>query len=261
MIITLLTDFGLQDSYVGIMKGVIKSINPDVDLIDLTHSIPRQNLLATSFILENAIDYFPSNTIYLIVVDPTVGSERKPILMTCVKGCFICPNNGVLTGVLSKYEPQKIYHLTNRKYWLNHNLSNTFHGRDIFAPVTAYLSKGVALEELGEPITSKDLVALDLPKIEIKENSILGAIQYIDIYGNLITNIPTEMVREKLWCAIVNGVEIPSGKTYSTVAQSELVALCGSHGYIEIASNGGNAQTILEQNYGNIIEVKIETSN
>jgi hypothetical protein len=258
MLITLLTDFGLQDGYVGIMKGVIKSINPEVDLIDLTHDIPRQNLFAASFVLQNAIDYFPPNTIYLIVVDPGVGTTRKPILMTCERGYFICPNNGLLTGVLSKYEPQQIYQLTNSKYWLNHNISNTFHGRDLFAPITAYLSKGVALEELGESIPSNDLVTLDLPKIEIKENSILGTIQYIDIYGNLITNIPITMVEGKSWYAIVNGVQINSGKTYSSVAQSELVTLCSSHGYLEIASNGGNAQTILKQDYGNLIEVKID---
>ena len=258
MIITLLTDFGLQDGYVGIMKGVIKNINPDVDLIDLTHNIPRQNLFATSFVLQNAIDYFPADTIYLIVVDPTVGSKRKPILMTCERGYFICPNNGLLTGVLSKYKPQQIYNLTNSNYWLKDNISNTFHGRDIFAPVTAHLSIGVALEELGEPINANDLVNLNLPSVEVKQDTIIGAIQYIDIYGNLITNIPAQMVEGKTWYAIVNGVKIDSGITYSSVLQLDLVALSGSHGYLEIASNGGSAKMILEQNYGYIIEVKIK---
>lgn len=257
MIITLLTDFGLEDVYVGVMKGVIKTICSDVDLIDLSHNIPRQNLYAASFALQNAIDFFPSDTIHLVVVDPGVGSKRNAIVMLCEKGYFICPDNGVLTGVLSKYKPQKIYSLSNSNYWLSQNVSSTFHGRDIFASVAAHLANSIPVDSLGDRMDSEHLVKLNLPTMEMVGNTIIGAIQYIDIYGNLVTNIPAEFLQGKSWYVIDNEIQIHSNLTYSSVEKFALVALIASHGYLEIAVNGGSAKMILGKDYGDLIKVKL----
>ena len=257
MIVTLTTDFGLQDSYVGIVKGIIKTISPQVELIDLTHNIPPQNLYAASFILANGIDYFPRDTIHLIIVDPTVGSDRKIIAVVCEQGYFICPDNGLLTGVLLKYRPKQAYHLTNNQYWLNKQVSKTFHGRDIFAPVTAHLANGISLDDLGEEIAVDDLVTLDLPTMTKEDNTIQGIIQYIDIFGNLITNIPAKLVKNRSWYVQDKSLTIESYTTYNDVSPSELLSLIGSHGYVEIAVNGGNAKMTLNKQYGDIIEVKI----
>lgn len=256
--ITLLTDFGLQDIYVGVMKGIIKIINPDIDIIDLTHNIPPQNIIAASFALASAVDFFPDDTIHLAIVDPTVGSDRKIVAIAFEKGYIICPNNGIITEVLNKYQPQQVYELTNSNYWLNHNPSNTFHGRDIFAPMTAYLSKGIGLETLGHNLNQEDLVILDNIHPIIKEKEIIGSIQYIDTYGNLITNIPSKMLENKSWYVQEGDNKIFPQFTYSNIKKKELLTLIGSHGYVEIAINQGNAKIILNKEYGDFITVKIE---
>jgi len=254
-LITLLTDFGLQDIYVVVMKGIMKTINPDIEIIDLTHNIPPQNIIAGSFALASAVDFFPNDTIHLVIVDPTVGSERQIIAIAIKKGYIICPNNGIVTGVLNKYEPQQIYELTNSNYWLNSNPSNTFHGRDIFAPMTAYLSKGIRLETLGKSIKREDLVILDNIYPIIKDNEIIGSVQYIDTYGNLITNIPNHVLENKSWYVKEKGRKIYPHLTYSNVKTGELIALFGSHGYIEISVNQGNAQKVLKKKYNDSIAV------
>lgn len=255
--ITLLTDFGLQDTYVGVMKGVIKTINPEVEIIDLTHNIPPQNIIAGSFALASAVDFFPHHTIHLAIVDPTVGSERKIIAIAFEKGYIICPNNGIVTGILKKYKPQQVYELTNSKYWLHSNPSKTFHGRDIFAPMTAYLSKGIKLETLGKRIKKEDLIILDNTYPIIKDNEIIGTIQYIDTYGNLITNIPNYLLENKSWYIQEKEQKIYPHSTYSSVKKDELITLFGSHGYIEISVNQGNAQKVLNKQYNNNIVVKL----
>ncbi|WP_373479648.1 S-adenosyl-l-methionine hydroxide adenosyltransferase family protein [Geminocystis sp.] len=253
--ITLLTDFGLQDIYVGVMKGVIKAINPDVDLIDLTHEIPRQNILAARFSLMNAVDFFPNNTIYLAVVDPQVGSARKAIIIMFEKGYLICPDNGICSGVLDKYKPQKIMELTNNKYWLNKNPSNTFHGRDIFAPIAAYVSKGVSLDELGKEIHLETLIKVNIPPFILTNNEIIGSIQYIDIYGNLVTNIPANIFDNQSWYVIEKDYIINHYLTYSCVNNGDLLALIGSHGWLEIAVNGDSAKIKLNKEYCEQIKV------
>ena len=258
MIITLLTDFGLQDNYVGVIKGVIKTICPSADLIDLTHNIPPQDLFAASFALQNSIDYFPHDTIHIAVVDPTVGSERKAVGVVCQQGRFICPDNGILTGVLHKYKAQAVYQLNNPRYWLNQDVSATFHGRDIFAPIAAHLAKGCSWDDLGEAINPDDLVKLDLPHPTIDGGTITGKIQYIDVYGNLVTNIPASMLRGKSWYIRGRNRRISSKLTYSSVSPSELVTLIGSHGYVEIAVNGGSAKIVLGKKCSDMIEIKIK---
>lgn len=255
--ITLLTDFGLQDIYVGVMKGVIKTINPDVDLIDLTHEIPSQNILAARFALMNAVDFFPDDTIHVAVVDPGVGSSRKAIAIDFERGYLVCPDNGICSGVLSKYKPKQIIELTNNKYWLNSNASSTFHGRDIFAPIGAYLSKGVSLNELGKVMKEESLVNLNVKPIIIKDREIIGSIQYIDIYGNLVTNIPANILNNKSWYVIEKENNINCHLTYGSVNQGELLALIGSHGWLEMAVNGGSAKMKLNKQYCDQIRVII----
>ncbi|MGI0481308.1 SAM hydrolase/SAM-dependent halogenase family protein [Geminocystis sp. CENA526] len=255
--ITLLTDFGLQDVYVGVMKGVIKSINPNVEIIDLTHQIPPQNISAGRFALMNAVDFFPDNTIYLVIVDPTVGSQRKAISIEFDKGYLICPDNGIYSGILPKYSVKKVVELNNSKYWLNTNPSSTFHGRDIFASVAGYLSKGVSIDELGNPIKEENLVKLNIPSPIINNNEIIGSIQYIDVYGNLITNISQDMLHNKSWYVLENTLQINPDFTYSSVNQGELLALIGSHGWLEIAVNCGSAKMKLNKQYLDRIKVVI----
>ncbi|BAQ65191.1 S-adenosyl-l-methionine hydroxide adenosyltransferase family protein [Geminocystis sp. NIES-3709] len=255
--ITLLTDFGLQDIYVGVMKGVIKTINPDVDLIDLTHEIPPQNILAGRFALMNAVDFFPDNTIYLAIVDPTVGSERKAIAIEFEKGYLVCPDNGISSGILNKYKSKNIVELTNKKYWLNNNPSSTFHGRDIFAPISAYLSRGVNINDLGKQIREDTLVKLDIESPIINNHEIIGSIQYIDIYGNLVTNISVDILNNESFYVLEGEQKIKSFLTYSSVNKGDLLALIGSHGWLEIAVNGGSAKIKLNKQYHDRIRVII----
>ncbi len=256
-IITLLTDFGLQDVYVGVMKGAIATINPMLRTIDLTHQIPPQNILAARFALMNAFAYFPSNTVYLAVVDPGVGSNRRGVAISLKDGFLVGPDNGIFSGILALYPAIEAVELTNSQYWLSAAPSTTFHGRDIFAPVAAHLASGVSLEALGTKIEPNELIKVDLPPYQHLETEIIGLIQYIDIFGNLITNIPGKAVEEKTWSAVVDDLVIASGETYSSVKEGEVVALVGSHGWVEIAVNGGNAKIKLQKNWGDWIRIKL----
>jgi S-adenosyl-L-methionine hydrolase (adenosine-forming) len=257
-IITLLTDFGDRDVYVGVMKGAIASINSQLQVIDLTHQIPPQNLWAAKFALLNAYPYFPPQTVHIAVVDPGVGSNRRGIAIQFSEGYLVCPDNGLSSGILDLTSAIAAVELTNSQYWRVLEPSTTFHGRDIFAPVGAHLANGVPLQALGQEIDLASLVKLDLPSVEINQNQISGSIQYIDHFGNLITNIPGNLVQEKTWCIMLDEIAINSGKTYSNVALGEAVTLVGSHGWIEIAVNAGNAQNKLKINWGDLIQVLVE---
>lgn len=241
-IITLLTDFGDRDVYVGVMKGVMARIAPSAKTIDLTHQIPPQNLQAARFALSNAYPYFPSDTVYVAVVDPGVGSTRRNIAVRFSQGTVVCPDNGICSGIIDLDSPIAAVELTNTEYWRVPNPSNTFHGRDIFSPVGAHLANGVALNKLGQAIDPQSLIRLGLPPIEVKQEKIDGCIQYIDRFGNLVTNIPEDLVREKTWQIRIGKIEISSASTYSDVATGQAVTLIGSHGWVEIAVNGGDAR-------------------
>ncbi|AFZ43054.1 protein of unknown function DUF62 [Halothece sp. PCC 7418] len=259
MILTLTTDFGLEDVYVGVMKGVIAKINPHLNLIDLTHQIPPQNIAAGRFCLMNAVPYFSKNTVHVAVVDPGVGSERKGCAIALENGYLVGPDNGLFSGVLSQFSAQKAVALTNSNYWRVEAASNTFHGRDIFAPVGAHLASGVPLEALGETIPLDQLTDDSFPSPEITSNQILGAIQYIDYFGNLITNIPGTVVEGKDWSVTVNQQVIPKGNTYSSYPPQSLIALIGSHGWVEIAMNQGNAAAALSLTYGSAIALQFSS--
>ena len=258
-IVTLLTDFGLSDVYVGVMKGVIAQINPALTVIDLTHQIPPQTIAAARFNLMNAYPYFPDGTVHIAVVDPGVGSHRKAIALQLDQGFLVGPDNGLFSGVLSQNPVITAVELTNSNYWRTPTPSTTFHGRDIFAAVGAHLASGVPLEELGEWIDPTTLVQLPIPELIQTEVGIAGCIQYIDYFGNVVTNIPATEVTGKTWSVVIGDRIIPASQTYSDAALGEVVALIGSHGWVEIAVNSGSAASQLQLDLGNRIEIILTT--
>lgn len=188
-IIALLTDFGYKDNFVGIMKGVILGINPQVNLVDISHGVKPQSIFEAYFLLKNSYKFFPKGTIFVAVVDPGVGSKRKSILIETNDYFFIGPDNGIFS-FLESHEIKNIVHLTNKEYFLK-PVSSTFHGRDIFAPAAGFLSKGVSPEELGTLI--KSIKRVEIPKPRIEKDKLVGEIIYIDGFGNLISNISREV--------------------------------------------------------------------
>lgn len=277
-IITLLSDFGLSDVYVGVMKGVIAHINPALSVVDLTHQIPPQSIAAARLSLMNAYRYFPAGTVHIAVVDPGVGSHRRGVALQIDAGFLVGPDNGLFSGVLSQTEVVAAVELTNPDYWRTPTPSTTFHGRDIFASVGAHLASGVAIEHLGEVIDPVTLVQLAIPKPTSTATGVAGYIQYIDHFGNLITNIPAADVEGKTWSVVVGDSSgetlrdriseaarsaaarsadrfIPSSLTYSDRELGEVVTLIGSHGWVEIAVNGGNAQSELQLDLGARVQV------
>jgi S-adenosylmethionine hydrolase len=255
-ILTLLSDFGDCDVYVGVMKGVIAQVNPSIRAVDLTHQIPPQNIAVARFCLMSAYSYFPKGTVHLAVVDPGVGSMRRAVAVETTLGFLVAPDNGILGGVLSQSQAIRAVELTNPQYWRIPEPSNTFHGRDIFAPVAAHLASGVSLLELGSDIDPVSLVELDLPKCQQIINGVLGCVQYIDVFGNLVTNIPGSYVMHRNWCVNVTGLRIPGGETYSHVEIGNAVALVGSEGWVEIAINRGNAQLQLQIQLAETVELE-----
>ena len=256
-LVTLLSDFGLSDVYVGVMKGVIAQINPMLRVVDLTHQILPQNIAAARFSLMNAYPYFPEGTVHVAVVDPGVGSHRKAIAIQLDSGFLVGPDNGLFSGVLSHSRVIAVVELTNAKYWQTSTPSQTFHGRDIFAPIGAHLASGVPLEELGKTIEPATLAQLELPAIHTTPAVITGCIQYVDHFGNLITNIPATVVQGKTWSVAVGEELILGCQTYSDCQLGEVVALIGSHGWVEIAVNGGSAQSRLRLDWGATVKVMV----
>jgi hypothetical protein len=255
-LITLLTDFGEQDVYVAVMKGVITQINPELWVIDLTHQIPPQNLAAARFNLMSACPYFPVGTVHVAVVDPGVGSLRRAIAVECALGFLVGPDNGLFSGILSQYPVIQAVELTHSQYWRTAEPSTTFHGRDIFAPIAAHLASDVPLGELGRGIDPHTLVQLPLPEYQKTEDGAIGRIQYIDRFGNLITNIPGALVVGKSWAVIVGGRAIVGDLTYSRCPPGTPLALVGSQGWVEIAVNQGNACEYLQFSWGDSVRLR-----
>jgi S-adenosylmethionine hydrolase len=275
--IVLTTDFGLSDPYVGVMKGVILTINSQAKIIDLTHQIQPQHIQQASFILGTSHNFFPSGSIHVVVVDPGVGTDRKAILLITPTAKFLAPDNGVLSQVLSDFldihpkmsgtlpvPPQcTAYQLTNPKYWL-HPVSNTFHGRDVFAPTAAHLSVDVDPVTVGEPLL--ELVWLS-PSRPIQEaNGLTGEVIYADHFGNLITNIPESSIPQfMLGGAAKVSVEIKGHRIEELSrtfhgnpgqAYGEPLALMGSNGYLEIVVTDGSAQEILKVGSGEPVSLR-----
>ncbi len=252
-IVTLCTDFGLRDGYVAAMKGVILSIAPQVCLVDISHQITPQSVREGAFVLRSAYTFFPSGTVHLVVVDPGVGSERRAMAVQAAEHLFVAPDNGVLAYVLRREQQVQAVSLTNPVYW-REEVSETFHGRDIFAPVAAHLALGVPLEDLGKPL--EELVQLDLPVPERRSNgTIVGHVIHVDGFGNVVTNIPADMLRDCDRWQVMAGKEwiIGLSSTYASAAKGDLVALIGSHGFLEIAVREGSAARIAHLQVGDTV--------
>lgn len=241
-IITMTTDFGNRDHYVGSMKGVIYTINPNVIIADITHGIPAHNIFSAAFTLRSFVPYFAKETIHIAVVDPGVGSIRKPIVLEADEKFFVGPDNGVFTYVILESDSFRAYEISNPKYFLS-GVSSTFHGRDIFAPAAAHLSLGVPIGDLGKSLPNPFMLEIQEP--EIGEEEIIGEVIYEDTFGNLITNIPGSMVdsnsRLSACDVLINGV----CKSYSEVPEGELLAIIGSSGFLELSVNRGRASDLI----------------
>lgn len=274
--IALLTDFGTTDTYVGIMKAVMQRIAPDARFIDITHGIQPQNVRQGAFTLLNAFTYFGPGTIFLVVVDPGVGGTRKPIAASAGGYYFVAPDNGVLSYMLADFENPEVVELSNLSYQLT-PVSNTFHGRDIFAPTAAHLASGVPLYKFGP--TVEHVYKQLLPQLKIEGSQIIGQALYTDHFGNIITSIgkfnwtdehtlrltpqfgnkdrAVNVPAEKVSIKIRNTTIAQIRRTYGEVDRNELLTLIGSSGYLEIALNQGSAASQLNLTSGDQVTLQI----
>jgi S-adenosyl-L-methionine hydrolase (adenosine-forming) len=257
-LITLLSDFGSNDVYVAVMKGVIAQINPAITVVDLTHEISPQNITAAQFNLINAYPYFPIGTVHVAVVDPGVGSTRRAIAVELADGFLVGPDNGLFTGLVQARSIVQVVELTNTQYWRAAEPSSTFHGRDIFAPAGAHLASGIPLAKLGQTIDPGTLSKLPIPAYTPTPTGYTGNIQHIDRFGNVITNIPGEVIRSKHWAVQVNRLTLPGCRVYGDVEAGNPLALIGSHGWVEIAINGGDAHFQLRLNWSDPVKVMLK---
>jgi S-adenosylmethionine hydrolase len=251
-IITLTTDFGTSDHLVGTMKGVILNINPAVRIVDLNHHVTPFDVLDGALSIANAYRYFPARTIHVVIVDPGVGTDRRPLLVSGEKQYFIAPDNGVLSMIFAR-ESCLVRHITSEHYFLN-PVSPTFHGRDIFVPTAAWLSKAFQTEAFGEEIT--DPVRFTMPKPKSAGQVVKGVVLRVDAFGNLMTNLRTEdvpaaAIESGAIKLSVAGKEIRKlAQTFGSGTPGEPIALFGSAGYLEIAVNRGSAARTLGANRG-----------
>ena len=223
-IITLTTDFGLRDHYVGVMKGVMLSVNENANPVDITHCIDSHDIRAASFVIGNSYRYFPEKTVHLAVVDPGVGSERRPLAVSADGHFFVGPDNGVFSSVIRSCEDFCAREIKNSDYLLK-EISSTFHGRDIFAPVAAHLSLGVSFSEIGPQVQNPEVLPSE--GYSINGNEIRGTVVYTDKFGNLVTSIPTEAVGGGAGASVSVGGKRVAGisESYSSVEPGEILAV------------------------------------
>ncbi len=259
-IVTLTTDYGTSDHYVGVMKGVILNINPEVTVVDISHSVLAHDILDGALTIGQAGKYFPPRTVHLVVVDPGVGTARRPILVAGDQHYFVAPDNGVLSAVYDQNESIHAWHITAEHYFLN-PVSTTFHGRDVFAPVAAWLTKSWQTGSFGEEIT--DFVRFSIPKPKESGNTIKCVVLRIDHFGNLITNLKPEdfpalvAPDAKFTIRAGNGMVQKLVSTFADGAAGEAVAMIGSSGYLEISVNKGNAARQLGAARGSEVTIEI----
>ncbi len=257
-LITLTTDFGLSDPYVGLMKGVILSINPHASLIDITHGIRPQAIEQGAFLISKSFSYFPPNAIHVVVVDPGVGTARRPLVVTTPHGLFVAPDNGVLgrLNLLNRHgelQPDcRAWRLTQPAYW-RPPVSHTFHGRDIFAPVAAHLSLGVDPSKMGEQI--KNLTPLHYNQPSWQEGAIEGQVVHIDHYGNLVTDIEADLLSDSQSLRIQVKENTIHNLSRSYQEGAELLAIIGSFDTLEVAARNASAEQSLGARIGDTVRV------
>lgn len=262
-LLTLLTDFGTTDPYVASMKGVILGIDPQATIVDLTHEVPPQDLYHAAFVLDSTWRFFPRGTVHVVVVDPGVGGPRRALAAHICEHFFVAPDNGVLTPVLRATRGTRIVEITHSRYRLPH-LSRTFHGRDLFAPVAAHLSRGTPLHRLGPALTAP--LTLNWPQAHLRRSTLHGQIIHIDRFGNLITNITEQALRtlgiephgDPAACLRIRRTRIRGiVRSYCDAPPGSLLSLVGSTGRLEIARRDGSAAA-LHRNWKRGTSVTIE---
>lgn len=250
-IITLTTDFGTNDHFVGAVKGVILQTAPEACIVDISHAVQAFDILDGALTISQAYSYFPSGTVHMVIVDPGVGSARRPIVMTGDRHQFVAPDNGVLSLIYDREQRVSVRHVTADHYFQS-SVSNTFHARDIFAPVAAYLAKGVDPTRFGDEITDYVRFAAPRPK-PVDERTLRGVVLKVDRFGNLITNI-TPQDAPKLFEATPPSFRIAIGtkgtvtricRHYAEGAPGEAFGIQGSMGFLEIAANRSSASQLL----------------
>lgn len=254
-VVTFTTDFGLHDAFVGIMHGVVLSIHPETRVVDICHAVPSFDVLDAAWTIAQAYRFFPPRSVHVIVVDPGVGSARRPILAETEDYIFVAPDNGVLSLIEAREPKFTVRHITSDRYFLQ-PVSQTFHGRDIFSPVAAWLSKGVAPAEFGPEVS--DHIRLDLPVVErVSEKSLRGVVLKVDKFGNLISNFG-EQEAPALFAVTPSSIKLLiAGQTITRLCRSyddggddEFIAIIGSSGYLEIAARQASAAEKLSAGVG-----------
>lgn len=252
--ITLLTDFGSVDYFVGAVKGAILSVNPGAVITDITHEIPPQDVEAAAFTLLALYQTFPPETIHVAVVDPGVGSARRPIVVRAGEQFLVGPDNGIFSYIYDREPSHQVVHVTSEKYF-RPSPSSTFHGRDIFAPVAAALSKGVKPEHLGPRITDHVRLKNSLTPEALKNGNIKGRIIHIDRFGNCITNLTRDLINSKTHPTLrINRKQIRTFRDfYSSASSNNLFAVWGSAGFLEISMKNSSAAEKLRAKRGDIV--------
>ena len=261
-IVTLLTDFGLRDPYVAQMKAVISSVCPRTVIVDISHDVEKFNVRMGAFILASAAPYFPSGSIHVAVVDPGVGTKRLPIVVETKNFFFVGPDNGLLILAAQADGIRHVYQITNQHY-MRSTISYTFHGRDIFAPVAGHLANGVSLKKMGSKFL--DYVIPSFSKPLIKNGKIVGEITYIDCFGNIVTNIPASLLEQ---LHVSQGVLLQLSiqrkkfvirlcRAYGEVQVGEPLGIIGSHNFLELSMNQGNAAKVFRVLPGDSIELSL----
>jgi S-adenosyl-L-methionine hydrolase (adenosine-forming) len=264
-IVTLTSDFGLNDHFVGTMKGVILNIAPEANIIDICHSVQPFDILDGALTIVQAYSYFPPGTIHVVVVDPGVGSARRPLLVSTEKHYLVAPDNGVLSLIMDREERVKVRHITGQHYFLQ-PISNTFHGRDVFAPVAGYLAKAVDSAKLGDEIS--DYVRFSAPRPKaVGEKTLRGVILKVDRFGNLITNFTLPDVPALFQSppapfkiSIANRDITELHNSYSDALPNELFGILGSMGYLEIAASRASAAQLLGAGKGSEVHIVLESA-
>lgn len=253
--ITITSDFSLKDSYVAQMKGAILSINPNAVLVDVTHNVEKFNVRHGAFMLASVVPFFPRGTVHLAVVDPGVGTERRAIVVQTESGYLVGPDNGLLMLAAKSQCIEHVYGISDKKFMLS-PISNTFHGRDIFAPAAAYLDRGILPSEFGLEVT--DPFMPDFVEVMNDEGSFCGEVLHVDSFGNIVTNVTlrdTKAIKRVKITLSNQTVDIPFRKTYGQENFKQVIALIGSHGFLEIALNQGSASEELQVKIGDSIRV------